>query len=530
MRSVHRVLPLLAVAAGLPFAATANAAPVNTGKNTRALDVVMTKDGATHIARFDTDGKTVRICRIPAGSDACTETGSLVLPDQFGTSGPWIVSDGTKVVAAAGWADGANRRTFATTSTNGTAAYSPAVQASNILKATDVELSPAGDQLWITADDGPAVSLTNDYLAFAAVPIGSTSSAFALLGSAPDFNSTSVGGQLLGITPTSLPVAFEAGFAPNLANGDYLRQFTGAPGQYNDNTKWAGPTTYAAGAPFERNGNYEIASGSGRMWMAYEGLSTEALLRRYDGSFGTPVNPDCVTRRFGSGMQGNPALAITPAGNPLLAYSGGDGSNEHLAYFQGASDGSKWSPYQELTSVPNIDDLEIASDPSSEGGGVVAWTTEANADGGLLYFARLPAAAITGCPPPAQPPVTQPPVTKPPVKTPSKTKSVSATVQGGKITFSVPRSCVKKGKTFSVTLGFKKQKKKGVNFVKVTKVEFSVNGQKKKTDKKAPFRQTLRVKAGAKSKSKVTVRARAFIKVKKGKQPKKSLKTTITVC
>ena len=49
-------------------------------------------------------------------------------------------------------------------------------------------------------------------------------------------------------------------------------------------------------------------------------------------------------------------------------------------------------------------------------------------------------------------------------------------------------------------------------------------------DRKAPFVQTLRVTASARRGSTINLRARAFIKVKKGKGPKKSIKAQIKVC
>ena len=44
-----------------------------------------------------------------------------------------------------------------------------------------------------------------------------------------------------------------------------------------------------------------------------------------------------------------------------------------------------------------------------------------------------------------------------------------------------------------------------------------------KIDKKAPFTQTLKVKAGTKAGSTITVKARAYVKVTKGKSPTKSI-------
>ena len=86
------------------------------------------------------------------------------------------------------------------------------------------------------------------------------------------------------------------------------------------------------------------------------------------------------------------------------------------------------------------------------------------------------------------------------------------------------------GQTFTVTLTWKKQKRKGNRFVKVRRADFYIGRTRVKIDKTAPFRQTLRVKAGTKPGSTVTVKARAFIKVKRGKSPTKSISSSVRVC
>lgn len=98
------------------------------------------------------------------------------------------------------------------------------------------------------------------------------------------------------------------------------------------------------------------------------------------------------------------------------------------------------------------------------------------------------------------------------------------------ITLSGPRTCVRPGQTFSATLSHKAKKKKGRRTVKISKVEFSIDGKLKKTDRKAPFRQTLSARSYVAG-SLHTLRARAFIKVKKGKRvPKKSVTAKFRVC
>lgn len=111
-----------------------------------------------------------------------------------------------------------------------------------------------------------------------------------------------------------------------------------------------------------------------------------------------------------------------------------------------------------------------------------------------------------------------------------KTKTTTASVPGATIKLGTPNACVAPGKTFTVTLTWKKQKRKGNRFVKVRRADFYIGAKRVKIDKKAPFTQKLTVKAGTKSGSTITVRARAYIKVSKGKSPTKSIKATVKVC
>ena len=112
----------------------------------------------------------------------------------------------------------------------------------------------------------------------------------------------------------------------------------------------------------------------------------------------------------------------------------------------------------------------------------------------------------------------------------AKTTTKTLKISGATLSFQVPGGCVKRGAGFRVKLTWKKQKKKGNVFVKVSRTDFYVGAKRSKIDKKAPFTQTLKVPSSAKPGGSVTVRARAFIKVKKGRQPKKSIRATIKVC
>lgn len=113
-----------------------------------------------------------------------------------------------------------------------------------------------------------------------------------------------------------------------------------------------------------------------------------------------------------------------------------------------------------------------------------------------------------------------------------RSTSVTTTkkVSGVSIQLTRPRACMKAGGSFTATLSFKRSKKKGSKKVKITRVEFYIDKKRVKTDKKDPFRQRLTVRK-LKAGSKHELRARAWIKVSKGKKtPKKSITTSFSVC
>lgn len=110
------------------------------------------------------------------------------------------------------------------------------------------------------------------------------------------------------------------------------------------------------------------------------------------------------------------------------------------------------------------------------------------------------------------------------------TRTVSVTAAGARISLQLPAGCVKRGGTFRARLSWKKLKKKGNVFVKITRVDFTIGKARAKIDRRAPFVQTLRVSSAAARGASIRFRARAFIKVSKGRPPKKSISTTIKVC
>ena len=66
--------------------------------------------------------------------------------------------------------------------------------------------------------------------------------------------------------------------------------------------------------------------------------------------------------------------------------------------------------------------------------------------------------------------------------------------------------------------------------MKIRRTDFYIGSRRVKIDRKAPFKQTLRVRASSIPGSAIRLRARAFIKVKRGRSPKKSVFVTFRVC
>ena len=64
-------------------------------------------------------------------------------------------------------------------------------------------------------------------------------------------------------------------------------------------------------------------------------------------------------------------------------------------------------------------------------------------------------------------------------------KTMTASVSGATITFGLPKACVKPGKTFKVTLTWKRKKRKGNLFVKVIRADFYIGTKRVKIDKKS---------------------------------------------
>ena len=89
---------------------------------------------------------------------------------------------------------------------------------------------------------------------------------------------------------------------------------------------------------------------------------------------------------------------------------------------------------------------------------------------------------------------------------------------------------MKRGGILRAKLGWKKQKRKGNVFVKVRRTDFFIGKKRVLLDKRAPFALRFKVPLSTAAGSTLTVRARAFIKIRHGRSPTKSIRLTVEIC
>lgn len=114
--------------------------------------------------------------------------------------------------------------------------------------------------------------------------------------------------------------------------------------------------------------------------------------------------------------------------------------------------------------------------------------------------------------------------------TPIASRTTTVGTSGALIRLTLPGGCVPRGGVFRARLSWNKIKRKGNVFVKVRRTDFYVNATRIRIDRKAPFVTNFRVPLSVPAGATLTVRARAFIKVKKGRGPKKSIHASVRVC
>jgi len=257
-----------------------------------------------------------------------------------------------------------------------------------------------------------------------------------------------------------------------------------------------------------------LTAGAAGVWLSYEQkvpLDDHVLIRRFD-----PVNDTFSAPRSLEGPGDEDASldgvsSAQDAGGRLHVVWRSTLDDRYLRYARSTAGGETFqAPPATLARGELFANPEVAAGPGGAGWAVWHGVSD-SAIRAVPFDAPVGASTTTGG-------GTDP------------TRVIRVTVSGATVTLSVPSGCVRRGGTFRVRLSWKRMKKKNNVFVKITRTDFYIGTKLAKRDKKAPFAQTLRVPSSAVRGGSLRLRARAFIKVKRGKSPKKSIRATIKIC
>lgn len=500
----HRLALTAAAAVALTAPAAAEAGtPFTIGSGDSPSIYVQPDNGTAHVVWTNADSDTLIYCRVPRGATACAKQVTLPAPPGGPTGypdNPFILpSPAQPTTLVVSMPIYATDKTFTWSSAdNGDGAflvakiYDAVGQGTNATPPTFLGNSlvfAAGDKIW------------NSF--------GSTDSALTLATTLPGSSGSTYDMQVVRVNKQAQMLAV----GNDLQTTRYWRmQSLGSPRSAGN---WSA-------TPIALNGvlNTTRVANNNNGTFLLGSRPDQQLLRKWNTTNDNFDDETVLANETGYIND----LTAGPSGAVAAIWRKNEPSNGNRLRLAISGNGN--APYTVST---------IARDEGNMGGMRVGlaqdnggWAVYEGNQGGATRDIRLADLSAVAEPPVVQPPVT-PPVTPPVAKVPSKTKTKTVSVNGGTISFKTPNVCVPKNKGFSVTLTWKRKKKKNNVFVKVRRADFYIGKRREKIDKKAPFRQTLRIRK-AKANRTYSVRARAFIKVKKGKSPTKSIQTTVKTC
>jgi hypothetical protein len=519
------VTSLSAVCAVLASAGAAHAAtPFNVGTG-RTPSVAIDSTGVGHVVwQIDDTGDRIGYCRVPKNGTACDVATELSYPAGTGADGqeyPYVFAPAPGKVVVVGacfvcGAGGATDRLYRWISTTSGASFAAPVEiADNVDPGGFGEFIDSGD---IAIAIGGA-SIIAGPTALATTPIAVLSGGHVY---SPSVVRVPGQNQLVAASSNLSAISFSVMAAASLtaANINNIANWTGA----------APPNTP------DDNDNPALGAGGSGVFLTYDRFvpaDDHVLLQRYDP----------VTKTFLPGgdiegsstiddSAGDPDVAVDSTGPHVIWNSSYDGGR--LRYRRSTDAGATFGPVLNIALRDTYIDpqIAVAADGSS---GFATWYGIGASTIKVVALDPQPEPVVA--PPPPPPPPIAPPPLPPPPPPPAPpavfngtTKSVTSTDSRATFSLKVPKACVRPGQLFDVTMSAKRKKRKGNLFIKLFRVDFYLGTKRLKIDKKAPFVYRYRIVAGTTSGSTIKLRARAFMKVKRGKSPTKSLRATIKVC
>jgi hypothetical protein len=479
--------PLLLLAALLLLApAAAHAGPrFSLGPGAVPHVLVEPSNGTAHVVWLNANATME--CNVPRGAVSCTpHTVDMGYPPDTPADKPWLLraADGTLYIFEARYV---SNDAWLSRSTDGGVTWSRGIPVYKAAGAgiagtyiTEPVLFPAGEVTIASFNGGGNV--------FAA-RLDGAEAAGGPVAALQDFGGFKYDLQAVPTADGGMIAAAHDG------QGVFWRMAPGADPSLT--ASWSAPTQFTP-ATDETN----LASGPGGTFL----LSVEpggdfrhVLMRKLGaGGFGPPVEAESQQGYITDLTEG-------PSGTVAGAWrtNGNDPSNRLRV--STSRDGTSFTTVTIARGTEVFSDLDVSI--ASDDRGFAVWE---DGSGGISMASTDPIAD------PSAPP---------------GTGTTAVTYPQGTITLGTEKpGCVRAGGTARVRLGFARAKRKGNVWIKPFRVDFSVAGKLVKKVTRAPFRATIKVRAGAAKGSFVEVRARAFIKVHHGKVPKKSVAVRVPIC
>jgi hypothetical protein len=447
--------------------------------------------GAGYVTWIENVGNTstFHYCKLPAAAGACTAPLTFADAAQDVDGGyPLLAPDGrVLLVEARGITPGRSKLLW--TSTDGGTTFSGPVPIAT--------MSSTGANIAGAATYAPAgtLGLAAESI-FTIGQISGGTAPFQATGTGPGTTTSSA--DLTPNVGTSVAVQGDALIAAlsdfgTLSFSRYAGPVPATTDTMNGAANWSAPA--AIGPRSAANTETRLASGAGGLYVGYEvdttGGQADFVVRRFDGTaWGAPAV-------VASGA-GKPDLVEDPAGRLHALWT--DTTGLHYRFTTDAAN-STWSATQTIATGDSFGFPRLAV--NAAGNGWAVWA----GSGGIRAVPLKRATVYAG------------PQT-----------SVTTTDSQAKYRLGVPKGCVSPGQSFRVTLTWKRQKRKGNLFVKVRRADFYLGTKKLRVDTRAPYAYTYTVKATQAPGSTIVLRARAFIKVKHGATPKKSIRAKVKVC
>ena len=511
---LRRTALLLALTPALALPAAAQAGePFTVGEGSEP-HIVVDPDGTGHLTWIDGVTDLVHYCKLPRGAKACASQATMPPPAGSEPDEPYLLRNGTKLHVV--MPHYVRDETYLYTSTNGGSTWSgptriydeaQGTEASEPIlnhNGTEVVVATWNSSRWIFGArlDG-AETFTTDRAELPGSPTGAIydtavarTGGTGLVAIAHDLDNT------YAWTTSSDP-----SFGP-----------------------WSGPALVGDG-----DDSRLASDGTNAYLLAAAGSSGERRMevRRFSGgAFGPPVVAGKEQGYIND-------ITVSGSGGVGAIWRANDNPTSRLRFALSTNGGSSFT-----TSTIAREDLVMFGMDIGLGADNAGFAVYQGGAGSTEGRQQIRVATTEPIPEPVVPPppsgdggtgTTTPPTTTvlPPTTTvlPPATTLLrrTASVKGATLTLAVPNACIPPGRPFVATLSWKKQRRKGNLFVKVRRVDFSIGTKRLKIDKKAPFRQTLRIprpRAGQTYK----LRARAYIKMRRGRSPKKSIVAALRVC